>query len=105
MEEKETHDKSAVTKLSIREESLCDITKRYRLHEDTRNMEIADCLGLICGDGSLERPFCCFFNSFNGALVAIRINISELIIFDKHEMHKRVQLRMIEHEVGEEIKG
>lgn len=95
---------SEVTNPAVLEESLCDITKRYRVHGEKTNMIIADELGLISGDGSLEKPFCCFFNHFDGTLVAIRINHGEIVIFNKHEMHKRVQARMTEHEVGEEIK-
>lgn len=98
-------DKSAVTNPAVLEESLCNVTKRYRVQGETTNMMIADELGLIAGDGSLERPFCCFHNHFDGCLVAIRTSYRELVIFDKHEMHKRVQARMIEHGVGREIKG
>ena len=96
---------SAVTNPAILEEALCDVTKRYRLRYETTNRIIANELGLISGEGSLQFPFCCFFNHFDGTLVAIRINHDEIVIFNKHEMHKRVQARMIEHEVGVEIKS
>lgn len=95
-------DKSAATNPAVLEESLCDISKSYRLRFETTNMMIADELGLIAGDGSLLRPFCCFFNRFDGTLVAIRIKNDEIVIFNKNRMHKRVQERMIEHDLGRE---
>lgn len=98
------HNKSAVTNPAVLEESLCDVTKRYRLRGDPTNRIIANELGLVMGDGSLQMPFCCFFNHFDGTLVAIRVNHEELVIFNKDEMHKRVQARIVEYDGIVEIK-
>lgn len=97
-------DKSAVTNPAILEESLCDVAKRYRILGEVTSRIIANELGLIMGDGTLEHPYCCFFNHFDGTLVAIRINHDEIMIFNKHEMHKRVQARALKNGVVKEIK-
>lgn len=98
-------DKSAVTNPAVLEESLCDVVKRYSLRGGSpTNRIVAYELGLVAGDGSLEHPFCCFFNHFDGTLVAIRVNHDEIVIFNKHEMHRRVQARALEQGMFKEIK-